>query len=305
MSKYFLSGMSIVLALCFFFHAPFVQAGGSSFAVRTSGKTAFVKSNQAIPSLLSLHLETYFGPAYWTVHSLRIDQVTIECRGDDVMKNASIRLGSKVYGSGAFKRMPHAGQVFQAILHPKDLVLLNDSFYGVQIDAAVKPSTYSFRTAFCLVGGLEFSASMDGKNFVDSLSLNGMTYDVNGFSYQEKPVASAVIVGDLKRFQTSPTGASFDLNPSLSGTVLGTVMRTPTGHDQLNLGTWDKEVMDDLMSQHHIQLGSLFDLAPLTAAQREQSDQALRWRVNQVHFYPVPSADGAVGMMVLGTENLN
>lgn len=303
MSKYslFVAGLLLTTALCF--QSSIAHAGGSSFAIRTAGKTAFVKPGQSAKSFLQLHIETYFNPANWAVRSLRIDRVMVECTGDNVMKNATLRLGTTAYGSAIFKKIPHTNNHYQATIQPKNLILQNDSLYTLQVDGAVRPQSSALRATLCRIYDLDYSASQDGHTFVTSIPLDGTEYDIHGFSYMEDPATAAVVVGSLTRFQTSPAGASFNLPGAPFGAAQGMISRWPADKYQFTLQSWDKTTLNDyVLSQHPTQAGSTFDVRNPSSLQKVSVDRNLLWEVQEVHFYPAPSVDGTIGTITLGVD---
>lgn len=273
-------------------------AGGSSLAVYTQGKTAFVRQGRAVSTLQQINIDTYFMPEYWPVKMLRVDKLTVDCSGDNVMKSASVSLGAKNFGSAIFKRVPKKTNLYEAVIQPKNLVLLNDSFYSLDINGQTRNLGSALRVATCVMKEIRLSMSSDGITFNPTVG----GYDVDGFAVTGDPSPSAVVVGSLWRFAESKAGAAFDLKRPAKAFANGAIEDAGDGKYTINVFSWNKGSYDFHVSNDGQKSAAPFDLLNPTAEQKASTNPYQAWSIQEAHMYASPAANGSVGSIILGKK---
>lgn len=286
-------------ALILTVQAPAALAGGYIYPM---SKTSFVKPGQPVEQLHRLGFALSFDPEFSRATSFKINNLTILCTGDNVMKSAEIMLGGKVYGSGIFKRVPKYKDVYQAVIQPKDLIMQNNSYYAVDVDGITNTQTAALHVTVCNAKKMNLSASADGKTYaITSAFQIGGSDNRQDFAFYGNSLESVVLAGNPRRFNASSTSVGFDLQTDSSGHAGGAIKLIQPEQYQITVYDWDKNL--DILGEitpNGGSRGAQFDILEPTKEQFASLDVYKRWDVQEIQMYGTCHENGSCGSLVLG-----
>ena len=275
-----------------------VFAGGSSYSVNYFGKNSVARPGAAVFDSQKIFFQTYFDETYWDIYRIQIDTINVQCWGDDVIKTANVRVGSKTYGSADFQKVGGYDQLYRAKIKPLLFILANNSFYRASVDLVPRDGLKVPQIATCEVDEIVFF-NPDESN---------TAYPMEAFSYIDKKSPSVIVVGDTRRYASPALSTDTiiespyaDIKAEKSGFMRGTINKKPAGGYQFlnEYQNWDDNAFYNVMLMYFNASSVKFDITSPRFFPAGKLDTFDTYEIQEMHLYKKLSSNGSVGSIAM------
>ncbi len=302
MKKIFFSFVLLALILVGGVVKERVNAGGSSFLIERVGKTSFVKSGAILPQAQRLYFQNYFRPEMGVADQLVVEEIRMICKGDNVLRQANLRVGLTPYTSAPFIKKSSKDQKgknvvhYEAILKPSNFIVDNKSAVLASIDVVTHKNIGTTKIVTCNSAVSVITGLFNGQKVEKSME-----------PYDGSPpwdhYASVIIVGDKNHI---PAGKVYYDNPAAdSGYVQGSITKNDSGEYQYHVQNLDNDAFGGI----HLEMVSPKGVKKLDIINpvhpfgkdivRDSLDAWTTFSVSRMHVYDKEAANGSIGSVLL------